>query len=206
MRSCAMVEATSPTPLSPALPHARRFKFSAARFPPWRPIGHLCHCATSKAHEELSDHIQGSFEAGHALFEPSQAVPECGGSPRRLTKPRLKHGAVGASLGQDEHPQGDDDGQELFVGQVFSSLPLAGPTDQEEGGVGMTSKGPYFTLHPGTPIHHTTSERVFFLGIGRNRPGTIETARILGLEGQVRKRYAPPTAASRVGWVSNCCR
>lgn len=90
MRSCAMVETTSPTPLSRAFPHSRRFKFSAARFPPWRPIGHICRCATSRSHEELSDHIQGSCEADHAVFEPSQAVPECGGSPRRLTKPRLR--------------------------------------------------------------------------------------------------------------------
>ena len=58
-----------------------------------------------------------------------------------------------------------------------------------------SARGLCLTLSPDAP--HTPSEGASFFGIGRNRPGTGETARRLALQRQVRKRYGPP--ASRLG-------
>ena len=110
------------------------------------------YCAATGADEELSKQVQIAFNPPQAISQIAvlglhtiseipdldiHVLPERAALPGRLTKSVPQLGAQGAGLGQDKAPEsegggedGDDDGQQLFVGHAVSSLSLARIADQ----------------------------------------------------------------------------
>ena len=146
------------------------------------------YCAATGADEELSKQVQIAFNPPQAISQIAvlglhtiseipdldiHVLPERAALPGRLTKSVPQLGAQGAGLGQDKAPEsegggedGDDDGQQLFVGHAVSSLSLpesrtrAVPTGQRKRLLGGRGDGKVRYRDPsGGRITHKREKR-----------------------------------------------